>query len=194
VCRSAACGNSAGQGRNAIGVHQPKKRFALAILSPQKVQTGDTKPYEQPVRAGELMKTKLSAASAAVLIAGVLTGCANVPDKNTPVATTYGTYPNDYKTLIDAYQQTTLKEPSSAVVQYLNEPSSGWTQAAAGTVFGYRVCLIVNAKNSYNGNVGNLLTEVFIRDEKVVSYLVADHSSSAYDAAVQSACDSVSPK
>jgi hypothetical protein len=141
-----------------------------------------------------MTKTKLSAASAAVLIAGVLTGCANAPDKNTPAATTYGTYPNDYKALIDAYQQTTLKEPSSAVVQYLNEPSPGWTRAASGTVFGYRVCLIVNAKNSYSGNVGNLLTEVFIRDERVVSYLVADHSSSAYDAAVESACDSVSPK
>jgi hypothetical protein len=142
------------------------------------------------------MKTKLRAASAAVLIAGVLTGCAGAPDKNAPAAASYGPYPDDYKALIDAYQQTTLKEPSSAVVQYLNEPSSGWTRAAFGApaVFGYRVCLIVNAKNSYNGNVGNLLTEVFIRNEKVVSYRVADHSSSAYDAIVQSACDSVSPK
>lgn len=142
------------------------------------------------------MKMKLKAASAAVLIAGVLTGCAGVPGKGTPEAANYGTYPDDYKALIDAYQQTTLKEPSSAVVQYLNEPSSGWTRAAPGTpvVFGYRVCVIVNAKNSYNGNVGNLLTEVFIRDEKVVSYRVADHSSSAYDAVVQSACDAVSAK
>jgi hypothetical protein len=142
------------------------------------------------------MKTKLRAASAAVLIAGVLTGCAGAPDKNTPEAASFGTYPDDYKALIDAYQQTTLKEPSSAVVQYLNEPSSGWTRASlrAPAVFGYRVCLIVNAKNSYNGHVGNLLTEVFIRNEKVVSYRVADHSSSAYDAIVQSACDSVSPK
>jgi hypothetical protein len=142
------------------------------------------------------MKTKLTAAGAAVLIAGVLTGCANMPDKNTPKGATYGTYPNDYKALIDAYQQTTLKEPSSAVVQYLNEPSSGWTQVSPGApaVFGYRVCLIVNAKNSYSGDVGNLLTEVFIRDEKVVSYRAADHSSSAYDAVVQSACDAVSAK
>lgn len=142
------------------------------------------------------MKMKLRAASAAVLIAGVLTGCADVPDKNTPAATTYGTYPNDYKALIDAYQQTTLKESSSAVVQYLNEPSSGWTQVVPGApaVFGYRVCVVVNAKNSYSGHVGNLLTEVFIRDEKVMSYRIADHSSSAYDAVVQSACDSVSPK
>ncbi|MBC8741481.1 hypothetical protein F6X40_33485 [Paraburkholderia sp. UCT31] len=117
-------------------------------------------------------------------------------DKNTPEAATYGTYPDDYEALIDAYRQTMLNEPSSAVVQYLNEPSSGWTRAALGApaVFGYRVYLIVNAKNSYNGYVGNLLTEVFIRNEKVVSYRVADHSSSAYDAVVQSACDSVSPK
>ncbi|MGA7778056.1 MAG: hypothetical protein WCA85_10155 [Paraburkholderia sp.] len=142
------------------------------------------------------MKTKLSAASAAVLIAGVLTGCAGAPDKNTPEPANYGTYPNDYKALIDAYQQTTRKEPSSAVVQYLNEPSTGWTRAALGApaVFGYRVCLIVNAKNSYNGQVGNMLTEVFIRDEKVVSYRVADHSSSAYDAIVQSECDSAQGK
>jgi hypothetical protein len=141
-----------------------------------------------------MMKTKLRTASAAVLIAGVLTGCADVPDKNSPKATTYGTYPDDYKALIGAYRQTTLNEPSSAVVQYLNEPSSGWTRTASGAVFGYRVCLIVHAKNSYSGDVGNLLTEVFIRDEKVVSYRVADHSSTAYDAVVQSACDSVSPK
>jgi hypothetical protein len=162
----------------------------------KKEQTRDKKPYEKPVRAGEMMKMKLRAASAAVLIAGVLTGCANVPDKNTPEAPTYGTYPGDYKALIDAYQQTTLKESSSTVVQYLNEPSSGWTRAVLGApaVFGYRVCLIVNAKSAYSGNAGKLLTEVFIRNEKVVSYRVADNSSSAYDAAVQSACDSVTPK
>jgi hypothetical protein len=163
-----------------------------------------TKEYRQeirrrmkkPVRVGETMKTKLGAAIAAVLIAGVLTGCADVPGKNTPEAGTYGTYPKDYKALIDAYQQTTFKEPSSAVVQYLNEPSTGWTRTAPGApaVFGYRVCLIVNTKNSYSGDVGNLLTEVFIRNEKVMSYRVADHSSSAYDAVVQSACDSASPK
>jgi len=41
------------------------------------------------------MKTKLKAASAAVLIAGMLTGCANGPAKSTPEAATYGTYPND---------------------------------------------------------------------------------------------------
>jgi hypothetical protein len=160
----------------------------------KKVQTGDKKPFEKPVRVGEMMKTKLKAASAAVLIAGMLTGCANGPAKSTPEAATYGTYPNDYTALIDTYQQTTLKEPSSAVVQYLNGPTSGWTRVASGAVFGYRVCLIVNTKNSYTGDVGNLLTEVFIRNEKVVSYNVADHSSSAYDAAVQSACEPASPK
>jgi hypothetical protein len=80
------------------------------------------------------------------------------------------------------------------VVQYLNGPTSGWTRVASGAVFGYRVCLIVNTKNSYTGDIGNLLTEVFIRNEKVVSYNVADHSSSAYDAAVQSACEPASPK
>ena len=158
----------------------------------KKVPARDNTPYEKPLQAGELMKTKLRAASAAVLIAAVLTGCADAPDKTTPEASTYGIYPNDYKALIDAYRQTTLQEPSSAVLQYLNEPSTGWTRAANGAVFGYRVCLIVNEKNSYSGDVGNLLTEVLIRNDKVVSYRVADHSSSAYDAAVQSACDSAS--
>jgi hypothetical protein len=67
-----------------------------------------------------MMKTKLKAASAAVLIAGVLTGCANVPAKNTPEAATYGTYPNDYKALIDAYQQTTLKERRGAISEWTN--------------------------------------------------------------------------
>jgi hypothetical protein len=142
------------------------------------------------------MKIKLRTASAAVLIAGALGGCSNVPNKNSAQPESYGAYPGDYKALIDAYRQTTLKEPPGTVVQYLNEPSTGWTRAALGApaVFGYRVCLIANEKNSYTGVVGNLLAEVFIRDEKVVSYRAADHSSSAYDAIVQSACDSVSAK
>jgi hypothetical protein len=142
------------------------------------------------------MKMKLRTASAAVLIAGALAGCSNVPNKNSAQPESYGAYPDDYKALIDAYRQTTLKEPAGTVVQYLNEPSTGWTRAALGApaVFGYRVCVIVNEKNSYTGVIGNLLAEVFIRDEKVVSYRAADHSSSAYDAIVQSACDSVSAK
>lgn len=152
----------------------------------------------QPVHVGELMKIKLSAATAAVLIAGVLTGCGSlvVTTKKSPQGETYGDYPKDYKALIDAYQQSEIKDPSSTIVQYLNEPSTGWTRASATapTVFGYRVCLVVHGKNSYTGQVGNLLTEVFIRDDKVVSYRAADHSSSAYDAIVQSACDSVTAK
>ena len=81
----------------------PKNALLWLYCRHKKVPTGDKKPYEKPVRVGEMMKTKLKAASAAVLIAGVLTGCANVPDKNTPEAPTYGTYPGDYKALIDAY-------------------------------------------------------------------------------------------
>jgi hypothetical protein len=144
-----------------------------------------------------MMKTKLRAASVAVLIAGVLTGCTEAQHRNPPPpAANYGAYPTDYKTLIDTYQQTTLKEPSNSVVQYLNEPATGWTRASleAPTVFGYRVCVIVNAKNSYTGQVGNMLAEVFIRNDKVESYRVADHSSSAYDAIIQSACEAVTPK
>jgi hypothetical protein len=56
------------------------------------------------------------------------------------------------------------------------------------------MCLIVNAQNSSNANVGNGLKEVFIRDEKVVSYRAADRLSNACDAVVQSACDSVSAR
>ncbi|RFU49214.1 hypothetical protein [Paraburkholderia sp. DHOC27] len=141
------------------------------------------------------MKAKLKAASAAVLIAALLAGCGDMAAKKTTgEPANYGTYPNDYKALIDTYRKTTLNDPSSTVVQYLNEPSTGWTRVASGPVFGYRVCLIVNGKNSYNGQVGNLLTEVFIRNDAVVSYRAADHSSSAYDAGVQSACEAVSAK
>jgi hypothetical protein len=141
------------------------------------------------------MKLKLRTATTAVLFAGVLAGCGDMPDRNPPPQN-YGTFPTDYKALIDAYRLNELKEPAGTVVQYLNEPATGWTRAALGApaVFGYRVCLIANEKNSFTGNVGNLLAEVFIRDEKVVSYRVADHSSSAYDAIVQSACDAVSAK
>ncbi|SDJ22809.1 hypothetical protein SAMN04487926_13837 [Paraburkholderia steynii] len=117
------------------------------------------------------MKTKMKLVVVAVLV-GSLAACASAPDRAAQDAADYGAYPANYEELVTDAQEAVLKDPQSAQNKYLSTPQKGFMIAAGSStpIYGYRLCLNVNAKNSYGGYTGSKLTEVFIRNGRVTRY------------------------
>ena len=84
-------------------------------------------------------------------------GCATV-HKPTPeqIATAdYGSYPNNYRQVVEDYMRKILIDPYSAVYEGWCGPSAGYYYDWSGTYFGYRVCVEINSKNRMGGYVGS---------------------------------------
>ena len=83
----------------------------------------------------------------------------------------YGTYPKNYKKIIDKYLFTVLKDPSSKQIEYLNEPRKGVVQfdtSKIGINAGYAVCAYVNAKNGFGGYTGAKLSYFVIHNDDII--------------------------
>lgn len=116
-----------------------------------------------------------------------LTACMSLPDQATQSAADYGSYPENYRALVTSYLQDTLKDPESARVEYLTVPQKDYRIVQhRQPVYGYALCLTVNAKNSFGGYTGKQLALVHIRNGSIVTFWRADGGS--YDGAVKNAC------
>lgn len=136
------------------------------------------------------MNTKLKTMVVAVL-AGSLTACAfPVPDRAALDAADYGAYPANYEALVTEAQDAFLKDPQSAQNKYLSTPQQGWMKPTmtSDPIYGYRLCLNVNAKNSYGGYTGSKLTEVFIRDGRIVRYRSITRDDRSLNARIANGC------
>lgn len=102
-----------------------------------------------------------------LLLALSLAGCATPPTQEEAMAADYGAYPDNYEGVIKNYMQTILKDPESAQYHFLNTPSKGWS-TLGGKKYGYRVCVSINAKNSFGGYIGNLTNYFMIKDGQVI--------------------------
>ncbi|MFZ2541462.1 MAG: hypothetical protein WAW75_06760 [Gallionella sp.] len=78
----------------------------------------------------------------------------------------YGAFPSDYKTLIKDYMQIILKDPESARYTFSSPPKKGWNGSEG---FGYIVCPLINAKNSFGGYGGNQLNYFMIQNGKITN-------------------------
>jgi hypothetical protein len=126
----------------------------------------------------KMMKTVMKVMMAGAMLASV-TACTIAPPADALASADYGPYPANYLDVIAAYHEGALKDPSSAQVKVITEPRKSWTVANYKTVYGYRACLMVNAKNSFGGYTGATLTSVFIRDGHVVRYDQANYATTA---------------
>ena len=80
----------------------------------------------------------------------------------------YGVYPEDYQQAVKDYMNGILIDPGSARYSNWKGPSKGGVKDSfAGYVFGYRVCVDINAKNSFGGYTGNQRSFFIIKDGKV---------------------------
>ena len=88
----------------------------------------------------------------------------HIPNQQEHSAAGYGAFPSDYETLIKSYMQMILKDPESARYTFSSPPKKGWNGSKG---FGYIVCPLINAKNSYGGYGGNQLNYFMIQNGKV---------------------------
>jgi hypothetical protein len=114
------------------------------------------------------------------IISLLITACAQSTIKETDLKMAdYGQSPPDYKERINKHWQSVLKDPSSLQVQSIGEPEKGaiytaiekphWYDAYSDVnfvpIYGYRVCTIYNAKNSFGAYTG-FKAETFFFDRK----------------------------
>lgn len=76
------------------------------------------------------------------------------PTQEQIVSADYGSYPDDYKTIVSSYVERTLIDPNSMLLTDWRGPSRGYVYDYSGAYFGYRVCVEVNAKNRMGGYIG----------------------------------------
>ncbi|MBL0352152.1 MAG: hypothetical protein IPP03_05670 [Dechloromonas sp.] len=80
----------------------------------------------------------------------------------------YGSYPTNYEQLIKAHLSNSLKDPESARYGRFSKPRKEHVIKSDEAVYGYSVCVPVNAKNSYGGYTGNHTFWYFFRDGQIV--------------------------
>lgn len=99
-----------------------------------------------------------------------LSACVTTPTPEQLASADYGEYPQNYKSIVQDHLKKTLKDPYSAKVEYLNEPTKQW-HAAFGREpqYGYVVCANVNAKNSYGAYVGEKLNIFLIKNGDIIA-------------------------
>ena len=116
------------------------------------------------------------------ILALFVTGCATEAQKNDAVVDTwtsalpavnadYGTYPEDYQSLIKKYFLKTLKDPESVRYSEFSIPRKEHAIKNAKehlAVYGYSACVLVNAKNSYGGYTGNKQYWFLFRNGEIV--------------------------
>lgn len=83
----------------------------------------------------------------------------------------YGAYPSNYVELVKGHLLKTLKDPESARYTGFTSPIKEHVIlniSKQQALYGYSVCVLVNAKNSYGGYVGNHQYWFFIKNNQVV--------------------------
>lgn len=113
-------------------------------------------------------------AAAILLISSGLTGCAAnhpplppmAPDPSPAdlAAADYGQYPQQYEAVVKRWTEDSMKDPASVIFKKISKPRKEYMFAARKAVYGYSVCTLLNAKNSYGGYTGNQVYWLMIRD------------------------------
>lgn len=126
--------------------------------------------------------------TALIAVAALVAGCASAPTTGEIAGFDYGPYPSAYQTVIQDYLRQRLKDPDSAQYQWERGPSQGWDRYGRLNV-GWRVCLQVNAKNSFGGYTGFRPYYFIINRDRIVRVEAGDNDVSR--SMVQGACASV---
>ena len=117
-------------------------------------------------------------AAAVALISVGLSGCAanhpplppTAPDP-TPaelVVADYGQYPQSYEAVVKGWTENSMKDPASVIFKKISKPRKEYMYAERKPVYGYSICTLLNAKNSYGGYTGNQVYWLMIRDGAVL--------------------------
>lgn len=119
--------------------------------------------------------------SSAVMMVTILflTSCASMPTQQELASADYGGYPDNYEQIIKTYLEPLLKDPYSAEYRHLKGPEKQWASIVAQSNYGYGVCYMINAKNSFGGFIGYKTHHFLIHDGVVVQHVY--ESGEKYD-------------
>ncbi len=97
--------------------------------------------------------------------------------KQNVTADVYGLYPQDYKTQIKKYMRDTLTDSDSAKYEQFSIPRklqlSVEVATSAVTLFGYLICVDINAKNRYGGYTGFKTHYVYLENVEFTGNVIA---------------------
>ena len=96
----------------------------------------------------------------------MLAACAIPPSQKTFDNADFGAYPENPEPIIKAYMARALKDPYSVRYHGFSKPKKWWIGGVGRTkvVYGYRVCVTYNAKNSFGAYVGSKTAFFLIRN------------------------------
>lgn len=113
-----------------------------------------------------------------LIILITVTACAGVAVSPVDMAKQdFGSYPENYKDVIEIYYSNTLRDPFSAKYRYLSEPFKAYSRKSTGqvNVFGYVVYVELNAKNGFGAYTGWKREHLFIRNDQVIESFLRDN-------------------
>ncbi|WNC72520.1 lipoprotein [Thalassotalea psychrophila] len=100
-------------------------------------------------------------------LTATLSGCATTSSKRD-----FGTYPNNYESVVKDYYHATLRDPDSAKwvsIRLIGRRSI--PQLFKPTVHGFLVCATLNGKNAYGAYTGYITDGLIINNGVVVRHL-----------------------
>ena len=123
----------------------------------------------------------------------LLTGCAtmNVPTPEQEASADYGSFPGNYKEVIQEHMQRALKDPDSTIYSYWRGPSKGYVADNIRAHYGYKVCAEINSKNSYGGYTGSQPYYFVIYNYRVIKADGGHQPGSLGEERVLKVCNSI---
>jgi len=100
-----------------------------------------------------------------------VSGCVSAPSRQQLAEADYGTYPENWQSIVQEYMSRRLKDPASATYAFRAMPSKMWAGGGlSGPIqFGWGFCTAINAKNSFGGYTGERNYFFLIKNSSVLS-------------------------
>src|SRR2546426_11715115 len=80
----------------------------------------------------------------------------------------YGPYPTNYKEIVTKWLETQLVDPTSARIEWKDEPKPADLGSKGEHLYGYLVTLTVNARNRFGTYTGKQAHGALIRNGEVI--------------------------
>lgn len=117
----------------------------------------------------------------------LLAGCILPPTQAQLDAADYGPYPDNYEAIVYAYMDDYLRDSESARYKFVNQPGRFGANKLDGHIYGWIVCVDVNAKNKFGAYTGYLRSYFLIHDGRIIDS--ANTDGTIADSVVQANCD-----
>ncbi|HET9418978.1 MAG TPA: hypothetical protein VFO30_06520 [Chthoniobacterales bacterium] len=105
-----------------------------------------------------------------LVVCALLVGGASgaLTETRTPDPEWYGPYPANYKEIVTKWLETQLLDPTSARIEWKDEPKPADLGSKGEHLYGYLVTFTVNARNRFGTYTGKQVHGALIRNGEVI--------------------------